>query len=148
MAKKKITAEALAKQAAYTDILNWITKQKDVPADVLNAAKLIRPSYFDISGGTSDGLTPAYRALKALLPGGIAVGESFTLDEAFQTLRYGMKETRRMIRYLIKDPIESTPIVWIKEEGETFVIEAIDNEKPADWSGYTPSAKDFAADEA
>jgi len=141
-----ITENGKVKQDAYKTLMDWVTAQTDLPADVLASAKTIRPSYFGISavGGTreTDGLNPAYRQLKALFTGGVEVGLTFTLDEAFSTLRFGAREVHKMVRYLVKNPCEGSPIVWIKEDldTETYTVAAIQNEVPEGWEADLPVA--------
>lgn len=152
MAKNEITENGIAKQKAYTDILDWLTKEaKNVPAEVLEAAKQIRPSYFGIGGfgvREGDGLNPAYRRLKALFPNGYKVGDSFTDLDAFQTNKAGARDVHIMCHDLIKFPVESEPIVWIKEDHDSGIhtIVAIQNEVPEGWDQKLPTsyAKNFA----
>ena len=144
MAKTEITESGKAKQEAYKKLMDYLTKEvKNLPEDILDAAKIVRPSYFGIGGlgdRETDGLNPAYRQLKQLLPGGIEAGLSFTLDEAFTTLRFGAREVHKMVRNLIKYPCEASPIVWIKENTDTeeYTIVAIQNEVPEGWEADLP----------
>lgn len=151
-AKNEITEQTKAKQEAYKKIMDYLTANKDLPADILEAAKIVRPSYFGLGGlgdRETDGLNPAYRQLKQLLPGGIEPGLSFTLDEAFTTLRFGVREVHKMVRNLIKYPCEASPIVWIKENTDTeeYIIVAIQNEVPEGWEADLPVTyhRNFAA---
>lgn len=145
MAKNEITEKGLEAQKAYKEMLDWLTMEaKNVPAEVLEAAKIIRPSYFGLGGfgvREGDGLKPAYRNLMKLFDGKLPeAGESFTLTDAFQKLRFGTKEVARMIRYLIKEPIASSPIVWIAQNGEEYIVEAVQNEVPEGWDKALPIA--------
>lgn len=143
-AKSEITEQTKAKQEAYKKILDYLTKEAtDLPADILEAAKIVRPSYFGLGGlgdRETDGLNPAYRQLKQLLPGGIEAGLTFTLDDAFTALRFGSREVHKMVRNLIKYPCESSPIVWIKENPDTeeYTVLAIQNEVPEGWDADLP----------
>lgn len=143
-AKNEISEQTKAKQDAYKKIMDYLTKDvTDLPAEILEAAKIVRPSYFGLGGlgdRETDGLNPAYRQLKQLLPGGIEVGLSFTLDEAFSALRFGAREVHKMVRNLIKYPCAASPIVWITENTDTeeYTIIAIQNEVPEGWTADLP----------
>ena len=143
-AKNEITEATKAKKDAYKKIMDYLTKEThDLPAEILEAAKIVRPSYFglgNIGDRESDGLNPAYRQLKQLLPGGIEPGLTFTLDDAFTALRFGSREVHKMVRNLIKYPCEASPIVWVKENVDTeeYTVVAIQNEVPEGWTADLP----------
>jgi len=138
---KAIKAETLARNNAYKALLDYVTNTANVPEEVLNACKVIRPSYFGLTGTpmTGDGLTPAYRKLLSLTANPTA-GDTWTEMDLFEKFRFGATEAKNWCNELVKLPVDGKPLVWIKfnRTERTYTVVAIQNETPEGWNGYLP----------
>ena len=145
IAEVKPMNEATAlRNAAYKVTLDWLTKQDNVPADVMEAAKVIRPSYFGLAavGSTGDGLTPAYRKLLALGNGKLpAIGTTWTAMDLFTNYRFGATEAKNWSNELSKLPAQGQKAAWIAidREAQTYTLVAIQDSVPDGWKGYIPA---------
>jgi len=136
------------KADAYKKILDFVMASSGVPPEVLDACKIVRPSYFGItsSGNTGDGLTPAYRKLLDLTAGHPMSGDTFGEMELFEKYRFGRTEAKNWTNELIKLTILDRPRVWIKFLPTTreYTIVSIGNDIPEGWNGYV--SKELTAD--
>lgn len=135
---------------AIRDAMEKICKycqDNKVPAEILDACKIIRPSFFGLGGG--GGFQKAeFRAwqTKLMLVLGvktfdeIKVGATFDEMKVFQTLRAGRKEMKQIINDLIRKPGEK-PAIWVSFDDfkGIYKVEGV-GEMPANWTGYVPQA--------
>lgn len=150
---KPKSAKAIAWEKARDTILAYIADEKNkVPANVLEAAKIFRPSYFGISagGGFAKKEHPAHVEKLMQLLGvktfeEIKVGKSFDEMKAFTTLKVGRREMHIISIDLIKHP-DSKGAIYMSFNADkgVYKIEAIGKE-PDGWTGYKPASK-VAAD--
>lgn len=140
----KAIRDAMEKICAYCN-----DAKNNVPADVLDACKIIRPSFFGLGGG--GGFQKAeFRAWQTKLMQllgvktfeEIKVGATFDEMKAFQTLHAGRKELRQITNDLIRKPGEKSA-VWVSfdEAKGIYKVEGV-GEMPANWKGYVPTAND------
>lgn len=143
------SAKTIAWEKARDTILAYIADEKNkVPANVLEAAKIFRPSYFGISagGGFAKKEHPAHVEKLMQLLGvktfeEIKVGATFDEMKAFTTLKVGRREMRVMCIDLIKHPDKKGEIYMSFDADKgIYKIEAIGKE-PAGWTGYKPAVK-------
>lgn len=144
---KAKSAKAIAWEKARDTILAYIADEKNkVPANVLEAAKIFRPSYFGISAGGGFAKNPAHVEKLMQLLGvktfeEIKVGATFDEMKAFTTLKVGRREMRVMCIDLIKHPDKKGEIYMSFDADKgIYKIEAIGKE-PAGWTGYKPAVK-------
>lgn len=146
---KAKSAKAIAWEKARDTILAYIADEKNkVPANVLEAAKIFRPSYFGISagGGFAKKEHPAHVEKLMQLLGvktfeDIKVGMSFDEMKAFTTLKVGRREMHIISIDLIKHPDAKGAIFMsFNADKGVYKIEAIGKE-PDGWTGYKPAAK-------
>lgn len=140
--KRKIKMAALEKICKYC-------QDNNVPAEILDACKIVRPSFFGLGGG--GGFQKAeFRAWQTKLMAvlgvktfeEIKVGATFDEMKAFQTLHAGRKELRQITKDLIKKPGEKSA-VWVSfdEAKGIYKVEGV-GDQPKDWKGYVPTAND------
>ena len=145
---KAKSAKAIAWEKARDTILAYIADEKNkVPANVLEAAKIFRPSYFGISaGGGFAKEHPAHVEKLMQLLGvktfeEIKVGATFDEMKAFTTLKVGRREMHVISIDLIKHPDDKGAIyISCNADKGIYKIEAIGKE-PAGWTGYKPATK-------
>ena len=144
---KAKSAKAIAWEKARDTILAYIADEKNkVPANVLEAAKIFRPSFFGISAGGGFAKNPAHVEKLMQLLGvktfeEIKVGATFDEMKAFTTLKVGRREMRVMCIDLIKHPDKKGEIYMSFDADKgIYKIEAIGKE-PAGWTGYKPAVK-------
>ena len=146
---KPKSAKAIAWEKARDTILAYIADEKNkVPANVLEAAKIFRPSYFGISagGGFAKKEHPAHVEKLMQLLGvktfeDIKVGATFDEMKAFTTLKVGRREMHVISIDLIKHPDDKGAIYMsFNADKGIYKIEAIGKE-PDGWTGYKPAAK-------
>lgn len=137
-----------AKMAALEKICRYCQDNK-VPAEILDACKLVRPSFFGLGGG--GGFQKAeFRAWQTKLMqilgvktfDEIKVGATFDEMKAFMTIHAGRKEMKQIIKDLIKKPGEKSA-VWVSFDADKgiYKVEGI-GKMPKDWTGYVPTAND------
>lgn len=151
---KAKSAKVIAWEKARDTILAYIADEKNkVPANVLEAAKIFRPSYFGISaggGGFARKDHPAHveklmQLLNVKTFEEIKVGATFDEMKAFTTLKVGRREMHIIGIDLIKRPDDKGAIYMSFDAKKgIYKIEAI-GEEPAGWTGYRPAEK-VAAD--
>lgn len=140
----KAIRDAMEKICAYC-----ADAKNNVPADVLDACKIIRPSYFGLGGG--GGFQKAeFRAWQTKLMQllgvktfeEIKVGATFDEMKAFQTLHAGRKELRQITNDLIRKPGEKSA-VWVSFDSAKgiYKVEGV-GDQPKDWKGYVPTTND------
>ena len=141
---KAKSAKAIAWEKARDTILAYIADEKNkVPANVLEAAKIFRPSYFGISagGGFAKHVEKLMQLLGVKTFEEIKVGATFDEMKAFTTLKVGRREMRVMCIDLIKHPDKKGEIYMSFDADKgIYKIEAIGKE-PAGWTGYKPAVK-------
>ena len=146
---KPKSAKVIAWEKARDTILAYIADEKNkVPANVLAAAKIFRPSYFGISagGGFAKKDHPAYVEKLMQLLGvktfeEIKVGATFDEMKAFTVLKVGRREMHVIGIDLIKRPDDKGAIYMSFDANKgIYKIEAIGKE-PAGWTGYRPAEK-------
>lgn len=146
---KAKSAKAIAWEKARDTILAYIADEKNnVPANVLEAAKIFRPSYFGIStgGGFAKKEHPAHVEKLMKLLGvntfeAIKVGATFDEMKAFTTLKVGRREMHIISIDLIKHPDDKGAIYMsFNADKGIYKIEAIGKE-PDGWTGYKPAVK-------
>lgn len=148
-AQKKAEKRAARKDAIST-ILEYIADEKNkVPANVVEAAKKFKPSFFGISvgGGFAKKEHPSHvEKLFKLL--GIAsfeeikVGAHFDEMKAFQTLKVGRGEMHKISVLLIKKPDDKGAVYMdFDADKGLYTIKGVGAE-PEGWTGYRPSAND------
>jgi hypothetical protein len=140
----KLNEATVTRNKAYKDLLDWLTKQNNVPAEVLESAKVIRPSYFGIAstGSVGDGLTPAYRKLLALGNGKLPVnGTTWTEMELFTLYRFGATEAKNWCNELAKLAVTGYESAWVKFNitERSYTLVAVQNSVPEGWKGYVPA---------
>lgn len=145
-AEKKAEKKEQRKEA-IEKILTYIADEKNkVPADVVEAAKKFKPSFFGISvgGGFAKKEHPIHvENLFKLL--GIAsfeeikVGAHFDELKAFQTLHFGRGEMRKICVNLIKKP-DDKGAVYLAFDADKgiYTVKGIGTE-PEGWTGYRPA---------
>lgn len=153
---KAKSAKVIAWEKARDTILAYIADEKNkVPANVLEAAKIFRPSYFGISagGGFAKKDHPAHveklmKLLNVKTFEEIKVGATFDEMKAFTTLKVGRREMHVIGIDLIKRPDDKGAIYMSFDANKgLYKIEAIGKE-PAGWTGYRPAEKAEADAEA
>lgn len=146
---KAKSAKVIAWEIARDTILAYIADEKNkVPANVLEAAKIFRPSYFGIStgGGFAKKDHPAHveklmKLLNVKTFEEIKVGATFDEMKAFTTLKVGRREMHNIGIDLIKRPDDKGAIYMSFDANKgIYKIEAIGKE-PAGWTGYRPAKK-------
>lgn len=144
---KAKSAKAIAWEKARDTILAYIADEKNkVPANVLEAAKIFRPSFFGISAGGGFAKNPAHVEKLMQLLGvktfeEIKVGATFDEMKAFTTLKVGRREMHVIGIDLIKHPDKKGEIYMSFDADKgIYKIEAIGKE-PAGWTGYKPAVK-------
>ena len=146
---KPKSAKVIAWEKARDTILAYIADEKNkVPANVLAAAKIFRPSYFGISagGGFAKKDHPAHVEKLMQLLGvktfeEIKVGATFDEMKAFTVLKVGRREMHVIGIDLIKRPDDKGAIYMSFDANKgIYKIEAIGKE-PAEWTGYRPAEK-------
>ena len=145
---KAKSAKVIAWEKARDTILAYIADEKNkVPANVLEAAKIFRPSYFGVSaGGFAKKDHPAHvEKLMQLLSvktfEEIKVGATFDEMKAFTVLKVGRREMHIIGIDLIKRPDDKGAIYMSFDANKgIYKIEAIGKE-PAGWTGYRPAEK-------
>ena len=151
----KSSGKRAVRNAALEKIIKYL-QDNEAPEDIIEAAKVVRPSYFGIVGGGNGGFqkqefTADQKRLAELVGKDsydeVAVGDKFDEMTAFQKLRFGRKDINGLIKHLIKNPGEKTR-AWLEYDVDTGITEvvAISDETPADWKGYLPTSA--ASDEA
>ena len=147
--KKAKSEKAIAWEKARDTILAYIADEKNkVPAEVVEAAKIFRPTYFGISaqGGFAKKEHPAHveKLMKVLGVDkfeAIKVGSTFDEMKAFQTLKAGRGEMRVIGIDLIKKPDDKGAIYMSFDAIKgIYKIEGIGAE-PEGWTGYRPAVK-------
>ena len=143
------SAKAIAWEKARDTILAYIADEKNkVPANVLEAAKIFRPSYFGISagGGFAKKEHPAHveklmQLLNVKTFEEIKVGATFDEMKAFTTLKVGRREMHIISIDLIKHPDDKGAIYMsFNADKGIYKIDAIGKE-PDGWTGYRPAVK-------
>lgn len=146
LAKKQEKRQA--KKDAMEIILNYVSDEKNkVPAEVLEAAKKIKPSFFGITsgGGFAKKEHPTHVEKLFKLLGvdefeKIKVGATFDEMKAFQTLKVGRGEMHKMSVLLIKKPDDKGAIFLdFDADKGVYTIKGI-GEEPEGWTGYRKSA--------
>lgn len=145
---KAKSAKAIAWEKARDTILAYIADEKHkVPAEVVEAAKIFRPSYFGIStGGFAKKEHPAHVEKLMQLLGvktfeEIKVGATFDEMKAFTTLKVGRREMHVISIDLVKHPDNKGAIFMsFNADKGIYKIEAIGKE-PDGWTGYKPAVK-------
>lgn len=146
---KAKSEKAIAWERARETILAYIADEKNkVPANVLEAAKIFRPSYFGISagGGFAKKDHPAHveklmKLLNVKTFEEIKVGATFDEMTAFTTLKVGRREMHVIGIDLIKRPDDKGAIYMSFDANKgIYKIEAIGKE-PNGWTGYRPAEK-------
>lgn len=138
----KAYREALEKVCKYC-------KENNVPADILDACKIIRPSFFGLGGG--GGFQKAeFRAWQTKLMNvlgvktfeEIKVGATFDEMKVFMTLKAGRKEMKQITNDLIAKPGDKVQ-VWVSFDADkgVYKVEGV-GEMPKGWTGYVPQIKD------
>ena len=149
---KAKSAKVIAWEKARDTILAYIADEKNkVPAEIVEAAKIFRPSYFGITtgGGFAKKDHPAHVEKLMKLLGvstfeEIKVGATFDEMKAFTTLKVGRKEMHVIGIDLIKHPDAKGAIFMSFDAAKgIYKIESIGKE-PDGWTGYKPAAKPVA----
>lgn len=147
---KEKSAKAIAWEKARDKILAYIADEKNkVPADVVEAAKTFRPSFFGITsgGGFAKKEHPAHVEKLMKLLGvekfeDIKVGMHFDELKAFTTLKFGRKEMRWLCIDNIKRPDDKGAIyIDFDAVKGVYTIKGVGAE-PEGWTGYRPADKD------
>lgn len=127
-------------------ILKYLTESKDTPSDILDACKIVRPSFFGIGGTRSkSGLAPAYEKLAVL---STAMGEKIkegliiTALDFFESFAWGKYEITVFIRDLIKEGTDENRVFIEKTTEKEYKIIQIGGDYPPDWQGYRVKIKD------
>lgn len=151
---KQKSEKAIAWEKARDKILAYIADEKNkVPADILEAAKTFRPSFFGITsgGGFAKKDHPAWVEKLFKLLGiekfeDIKVGATFDEMKAFQTLKVGRKEMREMCNDLIKKPDTNGAVYVLFDANKgVYTVKGIGTE-PEGWTGYRPAKAEADAD--
>ena len=146
---KAKSAKTIAWEKARDTILAYIADEKNkVPAEVLEAAKIFRPSYFGITsgGGFAKKEHPAHVEKLMKLLGvktfeEIKAGATFDEMKAFTTLKVGRREMHCISIDLIKHPDDKGAIFMSFDAAKgVYKIEEVGKE-PANWTGWKPAAK-------
>lgn len=146
---KAKSAKAIAWEKARDQILEYIADEKNkVPAEIVEAAKIFRPSFFGISagGGFAKKEHPAHVEKLMQLLGvktfeEIKVGATFDEMKAFTVLKVGRKEMHVIGIDLIKKPDDKGAIYMSFDAAKgIYKIEGVGTE-PKGWTGYKPAAK-------
>ena len=139
-----------ARKDAMDIVLTFIADEKNkVPAEVIEAAKKIKPSFFGITsgGGFAKKEHPAHVEKLFKLLGvdsfeKITVGAKFDEMKAFQVLKVGRGEMHKLSVALIKKPDDKGAIYLdFDADKGLYTIKGI-GEEPEGWTGYRPSAND------
>lgn len=146
-AERKAEKKAEKKEAIET-ILEYIADEKNkVPAEVVEAAKKFKPSFFGITvgGGFAKKEHPVHVENLFKLLGidsfeGIKVGAHFDELKAFQTLKFGRGEMRKICVNLIKKPDDKGAVYLAFDADKgVYTVKGIGSE-PEGWTGYRPAA--------
>ncbi len=140
----KAIRDAMEKICAYC-----ADTKNNVPTDVLDACKIIRPSFFGLGGG--GGFQKAeFRAWQTKLMQilgvktfeEIKVGATFDEMKVFQTLHAGRKEMKQITNDLIRKTGEKSA-VWVSFDAGKgiYTVEGI-GDQPKNWTGYVPQGND------
>ena len=149
---KAKSAKVIAWEKARDQILSFIADEKNkVPAEIVEAAKIFRPSFFGISatGGFAKKEHPAHVEKLMQLLGvktfeEIKVGATFDEMKAFTTLKVGRREMHVISIDLIKRPDDKGAIYMSFDAAKgIYKIESI-GKQPDGWTGYVPAAKEEA----
>ena len=137
-----------AKKANLEKILEYIADEKNkVPADIVQAAKDFKPSFFGITtfgGGFAKKEHPAHVEKLFKLLGvdsfeAIKVGAHFDEMKAFTTLKVGRKEMHKISIDLIKKPDDKGAIYLdFDADKGVYTIKGI-GAQPEGWTGYVPA---------
>ena len=147
---KAKSEKAIAWEKARDTILAYIADEKNkVPAEVLEAAKIFRPSYFGITsgGGFAKKEHPAHVEKLFKLLGvekfeDVKVGAHFDELKAFQTLKVGRKEMHVISIDLIKKPDDKGAIYLAFDADKgVYTVKGVGAE-PEGWTGYRPAVAD------
>lgn len=147
---KAKSEKAIAWEKARDKILAYIADEKNkVPAEILEAAKTFRPSYFGITsgGGFAKKEHPAHVEKLFKLLGvekfeDVKVGAHFDELKAFQTLKVGRKEMHIISIDLIKKPDDKGAIYLAFDADKgVYTVKGIGAE-PEGWTGYRPAVAD------
>ena len=150
-AERKAEKKAEKKEAIET-ILEYIADEKNkVPAEVVEAAKKFKPSFFGITvgGGFAKKEHPVHVENLFKLLGidsfdGIKVGAHFDELKAFQTLHFGRGEMRKICINLIKKPDDKGAVYLAFDADKgVYTVKGIGSE-PEGWTGYRPAANEEA----
>lgn len=137
-----------ARKNAFDVICGYAKNNADkIPAEVLEACKTLRPSFFGLGGG--GGFQKAeFRAWQTKLMqilgiktlDEVKVGTSFDEMKVFMTLKAGRKEMRQITKDLIKNPGDKNQI-WVSFDANKgiYTVEGV-GEQPKNWTGYVPGA--------
>lgn len=152
---KQKSEKAIAWEKARDKILAYIADENNkVPADILEAAKTFRPSFFGITsggGGFAKKDHPAHVEKLFKLLGiekfdDIKVGATFDEMKAFQTLKVGRKEMREMCNDLIKKPDTNGAVYVLFDANKgVYTVKGIGTE-PEGWTGYRPAKAEADAE--
>lgn len=152
---KQKSEKVIAWEKARDKILAYIADEKNkVPAEILEAAKTFRPSFFGITsggGGFAKKDHPAHVEKLFKLLGiekfeDIKVGATFDEMKAFQTLKVGRKEMREMCNDLIKKPDTNGAVYVLFDANKgVYTVKGIGAE-PKDWTGYRPAKAEADAE--
>ena len=148
---KAKTPKQIAWENARDKILAYISDEKNkVPADIVEAAKIFRPSYFGITnfgGGFAKKEHPAHVEKLFKLLGvenfeDVKVGASFDEMKAFTVLRVGRREMHIISIDLIKKP-DAKGAIYLDFDAKKgiYTVKGVGNQ-PEDWKGYVPAKAD------
>lgn len=149
-APKAKSEKTIAWEKARDTILAYIADEKNkVPAEVVEAAKIFRPSYFGIvsNGGFAKKEHPAHVEKLFKLLGvekfeDVKVGAHFDELKAFQTLKVGRKEMHVIGIDLIKKP-DAKGAIYLAFDADkgVYTVKGVGAE-PEGWTGYRPAVAD------
>ena len=152
-AKKTRKAEKKAARKNAFDVICGYAKDNadKLPAEVVNACKTLRPSFFGLGGG--GGFQKAeFRAWQTKLMqilgvktlDEVKVGSTFDEMKVFMTLKAGRKEMRQICKDLIKNPGDKAQVyVSFDADKGIYKVEGV-GEQPKNWTGYVPGADEKA----
>lgn len=151
VAKAK-SPKVIAWEKARDQILEYIADEKNkVPKEIVEAAKIFRPSFFGISagGGFAKKEHPAhveklFKLLGVATFEEVKVGAHFDEMKAFQTLKAGRRELHVISIDLIKKP-DAKGAIYMDFDADKgiYTIRGVGSE-PEGWTGYRPAVKDEA----
>ena len=150
---KAKSPKVVAWEKARDAILEYIANPDNkVPKEIVEAAKVFRPSFFGISagGGFAKKEHPAHVEKLFKLLGvssyeEIKVGAHFDEMKAFQTLKAGRRELHVISIDLIKKP-DAKGAIYMDFDADKgiYTIKGKDGKEPEGWTGYRPAVKDEA----